>query len=169
MKNGGVIQDLLVRLRSQVGRLDITSEELIGRNQRSALFKTMFLAYRDAGAKDWSSNLAISLDHSGTQHRLQFHHIFPKAILNRVGYQPREADDISNLAFIGGRTNRIISDKPPNEYLIKLIKEIGEEPFVFQDIPLSPNLLMENNYKLFLEVRREKIVKTLNDYIGTHL
>ena len=45
IKNGGV-QDLIDRLRLQVGRLDITPEELEGRNQRSALFKTMFLAFK---------------------------------------------------------------------------------------------------------------------------
>jgi hypothetical protein len=55
-----------------VGRLDIAPEELEGRNQRSALFKTMFLAFRAAEARDWHSNLAIALGHRGAQHRLQF-------------------------------------------------------------------------------------------------
>src|SRR5690606_1555015 len=38
------VEALIDRLRLQVGRLDVTPEELEGRNQRSALFKTMFLA-----------------------------------------------------------------------------------------------------------------------------
>ena len=109
---GGGAKELIDRLRQQVGRLDVAPEELEGRNQRSALFKTMFLAFRAAGAKDWRSNLAIALDHSGAHHRLQFHHIFPKAVL-KSAYTAREADDIANLAFIGGKTNRQISDKPP--------------------------------------------------------
>jgi hypothetical protein len=49
------------------------------------------------------------------EHRLQFHHIFPKAIL-KGSYTQREADDIANLAFIGGKTNRSISDKDPRLY-----------------------------------------------------
>jgi hypothetical protein len=81
IRNGNDVQDLIDRLRLQVGRLDITPDELEGRNQRSALFKTMFLAFKAVGAKDWRSNLTISLDHSGVQHRLQFHHIFPKVQL----------------------------------------------------------------------------------------
>jgi hypothetical protein len=88
----------------------VAPEELEGRNQRSALFKTMFLAFRAAGAKDWRSNLAIAMDHKGTHHRLQFHHVFPKALLKST-YTAREADDIANLAFISGKTNRQISDK----------------------------------------------------------
>lgn len=110
------MSELIDRLRLQFGRLDITAEELEGRNQRSALFKTMFLAFRAAGAKDWRSHLTISLDHSGAQHRLQFHHIFPKAVL-KTSFTAREADDIANLAFIGGKTNRAISDKAPAVYL----------------------------------------------------
>lgn len=122
IRNGGGVNELIDRLRLQFGRLDITPEELEGRNQRSALFKTMFLAFRAAGAKDWRSHLAIALDHSGSQHRLQFHHIFPKALL-RGSYTPREADDIANLAFIGGKTNRAISDKAPVTYLLPLVAQ----------------------------------------------
>jgi len=48
------------RFRQQVGRLDIAPEELEGRNQRSAHFKTMFLAFRAAGAKAWKSQLSIT-------------------------------------------------------------------------------------------------------------
>ncbi len=112
LKQSGGAAALIDRLRLQVGRLDIAPDELVGRNQRSALFKTMFLAFRAAGAKDWRSNLSISLDHSGSHHRLQFHHIFPKALL-KSSYTGREADDIANLCFISGKTNRQISNKPP--------------------------------------------------------
>jgi hypothetical protein len=45
LKQGAGAPELIERLRQQVGRLDIAPEELEGRNQRSALFKTMFLAF----------------------------------------------------------------------------------------------------------------------------
>ena len=165
IRDGGTIQDLIDRLRSQVGRLEISPEELQGRNQRSALFKTMFLAFRSASAKDWHSNLTIALDHSGAQHRLQFHHIFPKAVLTKAGVAQREADDIANLAFIGGKTNRMISDKPPNEYLTILAAKIGEDGFSVQEIPLDDDLLDTTAYKRFLEVRRQRIANRLNVFI----
>jgi len=78
LRQGGGVEKLIERLRLQVGRLEIAPEELEGRNQRSAIFKTMFLAFRAGGARDWRSNIAIALDHGGSQHRLQFHHIFQK-------------------------------------------------------------------------------------------
>ena len=103
LKQGAGTPELIDRLRQQVGRLDIAPEELEGRNQRSALFKTMFLAFRTAGAKDWRSNLAIALDHSGAQHRLQFHHIFPKAVL-KSSYTGRKPTTLRKVRGFSKRT-----------------------------------------------------------------
>ncbi|MDR4124622.1 GmrSD restriction endonuclease domain-containing protein [Yanghanlia caeni] len=164
IRNGGGVNELIDRLRLQFGHLEITPEELEGRNQRSALFKTMFLAFRAAGAKDWRSHLAIALDHSGSQHRLQFHHIFPKALL-RGSYTSREADDIANLAFIGGKTNRAISDKAPVAYLLPLVAQHGAAPFAAQCISVEEELLVLDHYKAFLQERRKRIAAALNAFI----
>ena len=157
--------ELLERLRTQVGRLDVTPEELEGRNQRSALFKTMFLAFRAAGARDWRSNLAIALDHSGSQHRLQFHHLFPKSVL-KGSYTSREADDIANLSFVGGKTNRAISDKPPIQYFSDFVEKAGQAAFDAQCIPTDAALLGTSNYKSFLSERRERIAQRLNAFLN---
>ncbi|AHH48943.1 DUF262 domain-containing protein [Pseudomonas aeruginosa] len=165
IRQGGAVSELIDRLRLQFGRLDITAEELEGRNQRSALFKTMFLAFRAAGAKDWRSHLTIALDHSGAQHRLQFHHIFPKAVL-KTSLTAREADDIANLAFIGGKTNRAISDKAPAVYLPPLVDQLGEPAFSAQCIPVEASLLEVGSYKAFLLERRKRIATALNTFVG---
>jgi hypothetical protein len=165
LRQDGGAEELLDRLRLQVGRLDISAGELEGRNQRSALFKTMFLAFRAAGAKDWRSNLAIAMDHEGVHHRLQFHHIFPKAVL-KSAYTSREADDISNLCFISGKTNRQISDKEPCDYLPPMIEKAGSATFEKQCIPTAESLLGIENYKEFLKTRRELIAKRLNEFLS---
>lgn len=166
LRQGGGTAEMIDRLRLQMGRLDISAEELEGRNQRSALFKTMFLAFHAAGARDWRSNLAISLDHAGSQHRLQFHHIFPKALLRKAGRSPREADDIANLSFIAGKTNRQISDKAPVDYLSGYLDKVGAGPFEAQCIPLDPALLGVDTYSDFLKARREAIAQRLNAYLS---
>jgi hypothetical protein len=166
LRDGGMVDGLIDRLRLQVGRLDITPEELEGRNQRSALFKTMFLAFRANGAKDWRSDLAISIDHTGVQHRLQFHHIFPKAQIKKR-HTAREVDDIANLAFIGGKTNRVILDDPPAKYLPPYIKQRGEATFAAQAIPIDPALLELDAYRTFLAARRREIAAQLNTFLGT--
>src|SRR5262249_56247135 len=90
---GGNVEDLVEALRLQFGRLDIDPGELENRNARSAFFKTMFLAFRHDAARDWTSNLTISLSHGGKQHHLQFHHIFPQAVL-RGRHKPQPSNDI---------------------------------------------------------------------------
>ena len=125
----------------------------------------MFLAFSADGAKDWRSNLAISLEHSGNQHKLQFHHIFAKALLKKI-VTDREADDIANLAFIGGNTNQHISDKAPLEYIPRLIEKIGTKPFEAQCIPTEPTLLKLESYKDFLLKRRRLIAYSINHYLG---
>ena len=164
LREGGA-QQLTERLRQQVGRLEIEPEELEGRNQRSALFKTMFLAFRAAGAKDWKSQLAIALSHSGVQHRLQFHHIFAKAKLKGV-YTRYEADDIANLCFISGKLNRQISDKAPSEYFFDILESSGADAFSSQCIPIDSHLLQPENYKAFLKERRKLIAKRINQFLN---
>ena len=166
IRDGGDATQLLDRLRLQVGRLEISPDELEGRNQRSALFKTMFLAFRAAGARDWQSDLQIALDRAGAQHRLQFHHIFPKAYM-REHFRTREVDDIANLAFIDGRTNRRIQARPPDEYLPPLIEQRGDAQFAAQAIPTNLELLNRDHYREFLTERRERIATMLNDFIGS--
>jgi len=166
LREGGGFQELLDRLRTQVGRLDVTPEELEGRNQRSALFKTMFLAFRAADARDWRSNLVIALSHVGNAHQLQFHHIFPKAVLKSTA-TTRETDDIANLAFISGKANRKISAKEPALYFPEVRKANGEQPFESQCIPTDPKLLTVERYKTFLEERRRLIAERLNEFLGS--
>jgi hypothetical protein len=168
IREGSLADALVDRLRLQVGRLDVRPEELVGRNQRSALFKTMFLAFRHDGAKDWHSNIAIALDHSGSQHRLQFHHVFPKSVLTKAGHTTREADDIANLAFIAGKTNQKISDTPPSEYVKNLRDTVGAETFRAQCIPMEDELLEPANYDAFLVHRRELIADRLNAFLGAN-
>lgn len=160
-------QSLMERVKLQVGRVEIVPEELAGRNQRSAFFKTMFLAFRAAGAKDWQSDLGIALSHSGKRHKLQFHHIFPKAVLKQAAVPQRLIDDIANLSFISGRTNRKILNKEPAQYLAPLLEK-RPAAFAAQCIPADPGLLQVSRYEDFLQARRDVIAQRLNAFLGMH-
>ena len=160
IRDGKGVTGLIDTVTQQFGRLDIQPADLEGRNARSAYFKTMFMAFRTEGAKDWTSNLAISLSHSGKQHRLQFHHVFPRAFL-KGEYKPVVVNDIANLAFIGGKTNRRISAKPPAEYLPKI--DIAAR--IAQCIPDHDVSLAVEDYPYFLEERRKLIAARLNQFL----
>lgn len=164
IRKGKGIPAMIGHLRTQFGRLEVVSSDLEGRNSRSAYFKTMFLIFRNEGAKDWFEGLGISLNHSGAEHKLQFHHIFPQGILKHD--LPKEKiNDIANLSFIGGRTNRKISDKQPADYLPPIVEKQGEEILTRQCIPVDPALWSKDNYDDFLTRRRELITDKLNEFM----
>lgn len=164
LHRGEGVNELLEQLQRQVGNLEIKPEELEGRNQSSGLFKTMFLAFCAAGATDWRSNLNIGENLQGNQHKLQFHHIFPRAIL-KDKYDPAAVNDIANLCFIAGKTNRQIRDKEPKDYFPEFIDKNGLAPFEAQCIPTEKEFLNRENYKDFLLERRKRIATRLNEFL----
>jgi hypothetical protein len=105
VKAGKGAEALLESVRQQFGRIHFDVEEFEGRNRRASLFRLMFQSMKAAGAKDWASGIQISVANFGQEHKLQFHHIFPKALLH-AKYSNSQINDISNLAFVGGRTCR---------------------------------------------------------------
>jgi hypothetical protein len=168
LRSGSGADSLLARLEAQLGRLDVTEAEMIGKTVSSGYFKAMFIAFREDGAKDWYSKLEISVKHRGNEDKLQFHHIFPKAFLrqNYPDLRRNQVNDISNLAFIGGRTNREISAKPPSEYLKKIIESKDVELLNLQAIPTEGEILDEYSYDEFLLKRRKTIVERINKLLG---
>ena len=164
LRDGGGVSILFERLISQVGRIDIQPGDLVGRNQRSSLFKMMFIAFKSKGAQDWKTSVEISLDHGGQQDSLQFHHIFPKAFL-KGAVPSREIDDLANLAFISATTNNWIRAKSPATYIPQFVSDHGTAMFDNQCIPLDANLLTRESYNEFLAERRVRIARELNTFL----
>jgi len=164
IRDGGTPEDLIERLRLQVGLLDVTIEELDGKNQRSALFKTMFLAFSELSAEDWTSSLKIDVTRSDGQHEIEFHHIFPQALVKKR-YPKALVNDIANLAFIDGRSNRRLQARPPKEYIAEIVASRGSQPFERQLIPTDPPLLELDNFESFLAERRSRIALELNRFL----
>ncbi len=156
---------LIEVLQQQVGRLQVEAVDLAGRGQRSALFSLAYLALKAAGAKDWYSGLGLSLTHQGRLHFIQFHHIFPKAVLRKAGYEKGEINEIANMAFITGQTNRRLATKPPTEYFPRVIEQHGEAALASQAIPLDPEMWKTVNYRSFLEARRAALARIMNEHL----
>lgn len=163
---GGSPNDLLEPLRRLFGRLDVAPADLVGRPSRSPLFPLTYLALKARGAKDWETGLGITLVTRGRQHVVQYHHIFPKAVLRAADYESGQINEIANLAFVGGRTNQRIGRKPPSEYFPEIIKRRGEEALESQLIPLDRSLHRVENYVKFLEARRALLAEAINEHIA---
>lgn len=165
INKGGGPAELIELLKNQLGRLEIEPQDFVGRGQRSALFSTAYLALKARGAKDWRTRLGLSLTHQGRYHFIEHHHIFPKAQLKRANYEKAETNEISNMAFITGGTNRRLAATPAHEYLAKVLQEQGKEALENHCIPLDPELWRVENFPKFLEYRRAALATAINEYI----
>lgn len=165
MRRGGDVSSLIQHLQTQVGRLDIRPTDLENRNSRSAYFKTMFLAFRQDGATDWNDQLTISLKHAGSKHALQFHHLFPQAVLRRAEIDSQRINDICNLSFFSGYTNRKIRDKEPSIYFQNVVDRLGSDALKSQCIPTDPKLWVVDRYSDFLSARRSIVASRLNVFL----
>ena len=157
--------ELIKNLESQVIMLNVTSEELENKDSKNPHFKTMYLAFRESGAEDWNEPFPISQKLIGSKFKLEFHHIFPKSLLQKNGFQKQEINDISNLAFVTGNTNKKIRDKSPKDYLPSIIEKRGEIQLSHQCIPLEEKLWNVERYHEFLEARREQVSARLNEFL----
>ena len=143
----GDVAALMDPVKRQFGRLHVEAGDLAGRGVGSPLFSLAYLALKASGAKDWYSGLGLSLTHQGKLHFIQWHHIIPKSLLKDKGYETGEINEIANMAFITGQTNRRISNKEASQYLEDVIAKQGKEALESQCVPTDPALWSTASYK----------------------
>ncbi|HEV2623019.1 MAG TPA: DUF262 domain-containing protein [Frateuria sp.] len=162
---GGDLAALIEPVRRQFGRLHVEPGDLAGRGANSPLFSLAYLALKDAGARDWYSGLGLSLTHQGKLHFIQWHHIIPKSLLKNR-YETGEINEIANMAFITGQTNRRISNKDATGYLAEIVVKQGEQALMSQCVPLDASLWDTDRYRDFLKARREALAERMNRFVS---
>lgn len=162
---GTGVAGLMEPVKRQFGRLHVEPGDLAGRGVNSPLFSLAYLALKAAGAKDWYSGLGLSLTHQGRLHFIQWHHIIPKSLLKERGYETGEINEIANMAFITGQTNRRISNKEATHYLVDIVAKQGADALQSQCVPTDAALWSTERYRDFLTQRREALARRMNDFI----
>ena len=165
IKQGASPAVLVDMVRKQFGRVDIEASDFMGRGAGSSFFSLVYLALKANGAKDWKSGLGLSLTHQGHCHFIQYHHIFPKALLKN-SYDRQTINEIANMAFVSGRKNREIGASMPNKYLPEIVSEKGDTTLTQHGIPLDANLYEIANYPQFLAVRRDLLASIVNTFMN---
>src|ERR1700678_2037154 len=95
IRNNGDLKDVL---ELQLGRLRVDPADLAGKSKRSALFPMAYLALKAKGARDWQTQLDLSLRHQGRDHSIEYHHIFPRKLLKEARYEAEQINEIANMA-----------------------------------------------------------------------
>lgn len=162
IEKADAIQNMVANLKRDVPNFEITKEMVEGKYQTHPLLPLAFVIARKKLAKDWFTGTVLSSTNVGSQHQLELHHIFPKAVLNEFGkYKSHEVNDIGNIAFLSQKANRSILKTKPSAYL----RTIETERLKSQLIPQNTDLWQVEKFKEFLNERRTLLAQAINDYM----
>lgn len=143
---------------------EVGPEEFDDAGWRNPLFPMTYAIARKRGAKDWFRGIALGTDVVGEEHQIHVHHVFPKALLNKMRVQRKDRDEIANLAFLAARADRQISMTPPEKYLPE-IADKHPDRLEAQSIPMDRSLWKLERFQDFLVVRRQLLAGAINELI----
>jgi hypothetical protein len=162
-------------LREQIidqrGRTEVKASDLEGRGRQHPFYRAVFILAKTQGAVDWMNGTALGKPQAGP-YKLHSHHIFPRSLLRKEGYDPQNhlhrkvMNEIANRAFLTAEANQAISNRPPDEYLPE-IEENFPGALAHQFIPMDPSLWRLDRYEDFLATRREIIALKMNEYMDS--
>lgn len=165
---GEGVDGLIRQLRQVRGDLTISPLDFLSWSVGARFYPMLYMLTRVAHAQDWASGIEISHKLLGRQASLEVHHIFPKALLYKHGYNKAQVNSLANYAFLTQDTNRLISDRHPAEYIPTLSKDF---PNAFRShwIPEDTMLYDVENYLAFLEQRRSLLAEHANNFLDSLL
>lgn len=86
------------------------------------------------------------------------HHIYPANYLKKKGLKPADINQVANFCYIEYPINIKISDKAPEDYFPKILKQYKDKDLYYHAIPEKFWLM---KYPYFLEERRKLISKVI--------
>lgn len=162
----GALDRLIEQLRRNRGDLRLYPNDFVGYSRGARFYPLMYMLTRTSHARDWGSGIELRNELLGSRSGLQLHHIFPKALLYKHGYQVSEVNQLANFAFLTQQTNLRISDRDPQEYLEEIARNY---PGALEShwIPMDPALWKVENYPQFLEERRRLLADAANAFLNS--
>lgn len=133
-------------------------------NKATSMTYALLLAHKkpksllDGSAIDIRKALAVT-------NRMEYHHIFPKAHLERNGVSKDRANMHLNICMLNLTNNREISDKDPSDYFLMIEERLGNH----LDSVLSSNYInseafqaaKDGDYEKFIIEREKELVKEI--------
>jgi len=159
---------LTANLRQDRGDLNIQPNDFVGWSRGTRFYPLLYLLTRVWRARDWGSGIDLSSEMLGAQSSLHLHHIFPKALLYKAGFERPLVNSLANFTFLTQETNLNIADRAPKEYFEEIIQK---QPGALEShwIPMDRELWEVENYKDFLVARRELLASAANDFLNSLL
>lgn len=167
-ENVGALDRLIGQLRQNRGDLRVRASDFSGWSRGARFYPLLYMLTRVGNARDWESGIELKKHLLGVRTNLQLHHIFPRAILYRHGYNRTEVNALANFTFLTAATNLNVSDRDPAEYLPEFV---AKNPGVIEShwIPADSELWRVERFAEFLEARRELLAQAANGFLESLL
>ncbi len=160
------LDKLIGLLRQTRGDLNLRPEDFFGWSKGARFYPLLYMLTRVYKAKDWESGVELSSHLLGHLQTLQVHHIFPKKVLYKHGYDKPQVNAIANFTFLTQSANLWVTGREPEEYFREVEKR---NPGALEShwIPTHEKLWKAENYPDFLAARRELLAKAANQFLDT--
>lgn len=158
---GGLLNQLLRDLR---GEPKVTAQDLERAGTNSPFFPLAFLAVIRRDATDWFKGIKLQRKSFAEDQLIEYHHIFPRKLLNARGVDRFVRDEMANMAFLGQRANRRILARAPADYLAE-ITDHDPARLEARFVPMDRRLWELDEYSNFLAARRELLARAMNEVL----
>ncbi len=163
--------DELIKIIEEERPLEIKPSEFVGRDIRHPLFSLMKWYFKSLGAICLGTGIKLRRN-MGKKYELERDHIFAYSVLRDSEYfdmndrfQYALAQEMTNRAILTSVENRSKSAKYADVYLSD-VKEKFPNALKLQCIPEDEELWKIENYKKFIQVRRELLAEKLNHFLN---
>lgn len=147
------------------GNLEVQPHDFEGSTTGSRFYPLLYLLTRARGARDFGSGLELRAEMLGKLNSLQVHHIFPKALLHKAGYERGQVNAIANFCFLTQNTNLMVGKRTPEDYFAEA-EEKHPGVLASQWIPEDPELWRVERYTDFLAARRELLAQAIQSFLN---
>ena len=162
----GALDRLIDLLRQDRGDLRVHPNDFRGWSRAARFYPLLYMLTRVNHAQDWETEIELSDQMLGKLSSLQLHHIFPKALLYAHGHSRQEVNALANFTFLTQETNLLISNRDPREYLPEFVEK-HRDAVESHWMPMDAMLWRVENYRDFLEARRELLAQAANDFLDS--
>jgi len=164
----GGLDRLIEMLRSNRSDLRFQPTDFKGWSRGARFYPLLYMLTRVWQALDWETGVELKGHLLGNLSSLELHHIFPKALLYKAGYERSEVNALANFTFLTKQTNLRVSDKDPSVYLASYAEK--DDALISSHwIPSDPELWKIERYRDFLDARRELLAEAANKFLETLL
>jgi len=139
------------------------------RTRNSAAYKGIYALLMRDGCQDFRTGDSIDVQ-LYFDDRIDVHHIFPQDWCKRNEIDTRRYDSIVNKTPLAARTNRIISDNAPSDYLIRIQRNTGIDDAQMDRILMShlidSTTLRTNDFDAFFRARESILLDRIERAMG---